>query len=149
MSPTIQEMREALPVIKSYYYSFKSTGVSAVDAVLCAVAQAGKSYHHTEGWSDDDYGSGSCADHIQAAADKLAAELTATRNRLEAAEKALAWRPIETCPPDTRVLLYSPYRHVTNPERVECDVYRDTRAGSRHPWATHWLPLPTLPEPTP
>lgn len=61
--------------IESEYFSFTATGVSAVDDVLEAVAQAGKSYHHTQSWSDNDYGP-SCAEQIQAAADRLSTALT-------------------------------------------------------------------------
>jgi hypothetical protein len=38
----------------AYYYGFKPTGVPAIDRILSAVACAGKAYHHTESWSDDD-----------------------------------------------------------------------------------------------
>jgi hypothetical protein len=37
----------------AYYYSFDRTGVEAIDRILCAVASAGKAYHHTECWNDD------------------------------------------------------------------------------------------------
>jgi hypothetical protein len=38
----------------AYYYGFERTGVGVVDAILSAVAQAGKSYHSTESWADED-----------------------------------------------------------------------------------------------
>jgi hypothetical protein len=57
----------------------------------------------------------------------------------------LTWRPIETCPSDVCVLLYTPHMHITNLERVEARVYHDSRAGSWHAWATHWMPLPCSP----
>lgn len=36
----------------AYYYSFDRTGVGPVDAILSAVAVAGKGSHHTDGWND-------------------------------------------------------------------------------------------------
>jgi hypothetical protein len=38
----------------AYYYEFEPTGVEIIDAILSAVAIAGKGAHHTEGWNDDD-----------------------------------------------------------------------------------------------
>lgn len=48
------------------------------------------------------------------------------------------WQPIETAPPDEDVWLYCPGRGIANPERVEYGCAHSTRAGSYHPWATHW-----------
>lgn len=56
------------------------------------------------------------------------------------------WLPIDLCPSDTPVLLYSPWRHAINPECIEVRVYHDSLAGSTHAWATHWMPLPPPPE---
>lgn len=56
----------------AYYYTFTRTGVPIIDAILSAVAQAGKSYHHTESWTDDEYAQPSHAARIQAAADHAA-----------------------------------------------------------------------------
>ena len=62
----------------AYYYGFDPTGVPEIDAILSAVAHAGKGYHHTESWSDDPgewgrYGPGrSMAEVIQAAANEAA-----------------------------------------------------------------------------
>ena len=39
--------------MNAYYFRFDSTGVGAVDAILSAVAIAGKGAHHTEDWNDD------------------------------------------------------------------------------------------------
>lgn len=59
----------------AYYYSFTATGEPGVDAVLRAVAKAGKAYHHTERWADDyDEDGPTQADLIQAAADKAASD---------------------------------------------------------------------------
>jgi len=63
----------------AYYYSFDPTGVDAVDEILSAIAWAGKMYHHTESWSDEDtrwgdpdYSGPSEVDRIQAAANRAA-----------------------------------------------------------------------------
>ena len=56
------------------------------------------------------------------------------------------WKPIETCPADTVVLLYSPWRHFSNPATIEVREFRNTRSGTEHSWATHWMPLPAPPQ---
>ena len=38
--------------LNAYYYGFDPTGVDEIDAILEAVARAGKSCHHTEGWEE-------------------------------------------------------------------------------------------------
>ena len=38
----------------AYYYSFDPTGVEEIDMILAAIAWAGKAYHHTEWWNDED-----------------------------------------------------------------------------------------------
>lgn len=38
--------------LSAYYYSFEPTGVESIDRILSAVACAGKSYHHTEYWTE-------------------------------------------------------------------------------------------------
>ena len=59
--------------MRAYYFCFTPTGVDAVDAILEAVAIAGKAYHHTDQW-DQDTGDGvSYAGAIQKAADEAAA----------------------------------------------------------------------------
>lgn len=80
----------------AYYYSFDPTGVPAIDAILSAVAHAGKGYHNTSDWSDtgdEDFpgrwGAGrSCIDVIQAAANE-AAEGAAEVARLRAVVEAV------------------------------------------------------------
>lgn len=37
----------------AYYYDFDETGVPEIDRILSAVACAGKSFHHTEEWPDE------------------------------------------------------------------------------------------------
>lgn len=39
--------------MNAYYYSFNSTGVPEIDKILSAVACAGKAYHHTDCWNDE------------------------------------------------------------------------------------------------
>jgi len=62
------------------------------------------------------------------------------------------WRPIETAPRDTDVLLYCPRLALSNPERIELGqavmTHGQERGWSYHSWATHWMPLPSLPNPT-
>jgi hypothetical protein len=70
----------------AYYYSFSLTGVLPVDWILSAVATAGKHYHHTESWSDDDDGP-SEADVIQSAAQSAAESFVDAERR--SAVKAL------------------------------------------------------------
>ena len=77
--------------MNAYYYSFDPTGQPAIDAILSAVAHAGKGYHHTESWRDDGewsrWGEGrSVVDVIQAAANEAALAL------LDAAEESDALR---------------------------------------------------------
>ena len=65
--------------MNAYYYSFTPTGSPTIDAILSAVAHAGKGYHHTDMWTEDSewsrWGEGrSAVDVIQAAANDAAAE---------------------------------------------------------------------------
>lgn len=65
------------------------------------------------------------------------------------------WQPIETAPGNQKVLLYCPWRHGSNPERVEIDYAMHGRyypngdhaqgTWSHHAWATYWAPLPQFP----
>lgn len=63
----------------AYYYGFEPTGVREIDVILSAVANAGKGYHHTRGWTDEDMGDQppfrgkSYVDWIQNAANDAAA----------------------------------------------------------------------------
>lgn len=38
----------------AYYYGFERTGVGFIDAILSAVAMAGKGSHHTQSWGEED-----------------------------------------------------------------------------------------------
>ena len=60
---------------------------------------------------------------------------------------AQQWQTIETAPADVPLLLYCPDRGPANEERFECREYRNTRGGTQHAWATHWMPLPEAPKP--
>ena len=57
----------------------------------------------------------------------------------------LKWKPIETAPSDVVIMLYMPDRGITNEERIECGVFRNSKAGTQHAWATHWMSLPKPP----
>jgi hypothetical protein len=70
--------------LSAYYYSFEATGCDAVDAILEAVARAGKGYHHTDSWSEPDGDGVSYVDKIQNAA-KDAAALFAARSEHQSA----------------------------------------------------------------
>lgn len=62
-----------------------------------------------------------------------------------ATERESGWQPIETAPADEDVLLYCPPLGMTNRERIELGhAHRST--GSHHAWATHWMPLPPMPD---
>ena len=69
--------------LSAYYYGFAPTGDTSIDLILAAVAKAGKAFHSTEYWTDDDHGP-SCVDLIQEAANRAAAK------------RASAIRPNET-----------------------------------------------------
>ena len=61
--------------VHAYFYSFELTGVEAIDEILRRVARAGKAFHHTENWNDDEWGPEegiSHAEWIQMAADEAA-----------------------------------------------------------------------------
>ena len=93
--------RETLPVaaqetlrvpdrrLDAYYFAFDATGQPSIDAILSAVAHAGKGYHHTESWADEGPGWGgglSYVDVIQAAAADAARERAALLDDLDRAE---------------------------------------------------------------
>jgi len=68
-------MSEALKpteTYSAYWYSLDSTGVEAIDAILKAVASAGRSYHNTEDWTEIDDNGKSEIDYIQEAANEAA-----------------------------------------------------------------------------
>lgn len=57
---------------RAYYYSFEPTGDDAIDAILEAVARAGKGCHHTDGWNTKDDAGQSYVEKIQNAANEAA-----------------------------------------------------------------------------
>lgn len=56
----------------AYYYGFNATGVDAIDAILEAVASAGKGCHNTADWTDYPSTDESYVDKIQQAANDAA-----------------------------------------------------------------------------
>lgn len=72
--------------------------------------------------------------------------------RPESPYEAAGWQPIDTAPHNEQVLLYCPDLGVeTNRARIELGYassgYRNAVRStmSYHPWATHWMTLPTPP----
>lgn len=79
--------------MRAYYYGFSTTTIEAIDLLLCAVAAAGKLFHHTDQWTSEiDYQvenvrGKSPVDWIQNAADDAAEtykRLIAERDTLRA-----------------------------------------------------------------
>lgn len=63
--------------LNAYYYGFESTGCDLVDAVLEQVARAGKAFHSTEDWNEEDTDGRSPAAKMQAAANASAQAILA------------------------------------------------------------------------
>lgn len=59
----------------AYYFSFDETGCELVDRLLAEIAWAGKAYHSTEWWDDDEEDNPTHIDRIQAAAQAIAEAL--------------------------------------------------------------------------
>lgn len=75
--------------LSAYYYSFEPTGVGAIDAILSAVAHAGKAYHNTEDWTEPWYrtlpnGGATAEEGIQSAANAAARAIEALVDEIEA-----------------------------------------------------------------
>ena len=97
-----EELHSPTRRLDAYYYSFSETGSVPIDAILSAVAIAGKSCHNTDRWTEDDewsrWGVGrSLVDVIQCAANEAAAglldaaaERDALRDTLEETEGRLS-----------------------------------------------------------
>jgi hypothetical protein len=66
-----------------YYYFFDGTGEKPIDDVLEAVESAGKSFHHTQDWTEKKYDGTTCVEDINAAAKAAAAEVAALRAEVE------------------------------------------------------------------
>lgn len=63
--------------LNAYYYGFEPTGCDLVDAVLEQVARAGKAFHSTEDWNEEDTDGRSPAAKMQAAANASAQAILA------------------------------------------------------------------------
>lgn len=74
--------------MNAYYYSFNETGSLEIDGILSAVAVAGKAFHHTQNWSDEDsnYGDGSLIDLIQNKAIAAANQIASLTERVKELE---------------------------------------------------------------
>ena len=68
--------------MSAYYFGFESSSALEIDRVLSAVCDAGKGFHHTDQWSDEqDFLDGkSYVDLIQERANEAAAALLAERD---------------------------------------------------------------------
>ena len=96
--------------MQAYYYGFSTTTIEAIDLVLCAVAAAGKLFHHTDQWTSEiDYQvenvrGKSPVDWIQNAADDAAEtykRLIAEREReLLCGEVRRCWELADAGNPD-------------------------------------------------
>ncbi len=77
---------------QAYWYEFEATGITAVDAILDAVARAGKAYHNTEMWGDSDYqhDGETFADVIQRHANNGAAEVAQLKATCDRADEVIA-----------------------------------------------------------
>lgn len=83
--------------LDAYYYSFDATGEIAVDRVLSAVACAGKAFHNTAPWADEEIESptryaehlrgATCNEWIQNAAADAAAEMVRLRTERDEARR--------------------------------------------------------------
>lgn len=78
------------PQLRAYYYSFTTTGNADIDDILEAVAAAGKAYHHTEDWSEENHDGIPYAEAIQLAADAAASVRLETAADLERAKADIA-----------------------------------------------------------
>ena len=118
--------------MNAYYYSFDPTGQPAIDAILSAVAHAGKGYHHTESWHDDGewsrWGEGrSVVDVIQAAANEAALAL------LDAAEESDALRAER----DALLAIIDDARHALSADGPKVEPARQVLARAL-PQITAW-----------
>ncbi len=63
--------------LDAYYYGFDPTGCDLVDSVLEQVARAGKAFHSTDDWNEEDIDGLSPVDKMQAAANASAKTIMA------------------------------------------------------------------------
>ena len=85
----------------AYYYGFAKTGIDEIDKILSAVACAGKAFHNTDCWTEDDiapwydHEGDSCVDWIQNAAIRAATAYAERGRELEEASRNYAEREVE------------------------------------------------------
>lgn len=84
--------------IRSYWFTFKRTGVYAIDRILEEIALAGKCYHNIDGWAERDWAERdkdlnegkSHIDLIQEAADNAALEIKNLNGAIDGAIEAIS-----------------------------------------------------------
>lgn len=72
LTPEMRQRIDSRHSLDAYYFGFDSTGDEDIDRILAAVALAGKAYHSTEWWADEEDEGYSLVDLIQAAANHAA-----------------------------------------------------------------------------
>jgi len=70
--------------LRAYYHVFTSTGNDAIDAILEALARAGKSYHSTDEWDNEADEGATHWEAIQRAADQASRTLEAALKEKDA-----------------------------------------------------------------
>ncbi|AAF80815.1 hypothetical protein [Pseudomonas phage D3] len=76
--------------LDAYYYGFDPTGCDLVDSVLEQVARAGKAFHSTDDWNEEDLDGLSPVDKMQAAANASAKTILALIAEVEHLRKDAA-----------------------------------------------------------
>ncbi|HCE5870514.1 hypothetical protein ACF0C0_28955 [Pseudomonas aeruginosa] len=76
--------------LDAYYYGFDPTGCDLVDSVLEQVARAGKAFHSTDDWNEEDLDGLSPVDKMQAAANASAKTIMALIAEVEQLRKDAA-----------------------------------------------------------
>ncbi|WP_271874212.1 hypothetical protein [Pseudomonas aeruginosa] len=76
--------------LDAYYYGFDPTGCDLVDSVLEQVARAGKAFHSTDDWNEEDLDGLSPVDKMQAAANASAKTIMALIAEVEHLRKDAA-----------------------------------------------------------
>ncbi|MBX6133547.1 hypothetical protein [Pseudomonas aeruginosa] len=76
--------------LDAYYYGFYPTGCDLVDSVLEQVARAGKAFHSTDDWNEEDLDGLSPVDKMQAAANASAKTIMALIAEVEHLRKDAA-----------------------------------------------------------